>query len=141
MIATGNASRRSQRGFGLLESSNLGPRLRPQKSLPQRVGLNAEWEEGRFQEDGATSDAMVPGWEDVEGVDIGLRPGACAWRSKWLAFTSRRSLFRDSDTTDEGDEDEEFTGFSGNLGDLNSDEEAEEYVSLPPFVPTHTLRR
>jgi len=47
-------------------------------------------------------------------------------------FSADRSLFHNSDTTDEdneGDDGEEFTGFTGDLGDLESDEdETEEYV-------------
>ena len=45
-----------------------------------------------------------------------------------------RSLFHNSDATDEDDEgedDEEFTGFTGGLEDLESDEgQTEEYVRL-----------
>lgn len=70
--------------------------------------------------------------------------GACALRgdvdaSPNLRVTCRRSLFHDSDATDEDGEDEdaeEFTGFTGGLEDLESDEDdAEEYVSLLPSLP------
>ena len=52
-----------------------------------------------------------------------------------LRVIYHRSLFRDSDTTDDDNESEdveEFTGFTGNLEDLESDEceESEEYVLL-----------
>ena len=52
-----------------------------------------------------------------------------------LRVIYHRSLFRDSDVTDDDNESEdveEFTGFTGNLEDLESDEseESEEYVLL-----------
>jgi hypothetical protein len=53
-----------------------------------------------------------------------------------LRITYPRSLFHDSDSTDENDEGaEEFTGFTGGLEDMEFDEdEAEEYVPLLPSI-------
>ena len=73
----------------------------------------------------------------------GLKPGACtvaAYRGFRPIYNlpANRSLFHDSDTTDdddEGEDPEEFTGFTGDLEDLESDEgETEEYVRLLLFL-------
>lgn len=67
-----------------------------------------------------------------------LRPSACLPEEINACLIDNlpigRSLFRDSDATDEDeDEDaEEFTGFTGDLEDL--EDEAEEYVTLLPSV-------
>lgn len=69
----------------------------------------------------------------------GLRPGECLPKGLEVShnlWAHCRSLFRDSDTTDE--DAEEFTGFTGGLEDLESDEdEVEEYVPLLPSQPNH----
>ena len=84
------------------------------------------------------------GWEDTEDVDVQAAarcvcPSEDVDTSPNLRVIYRRSLFRDSDVTDEdgeGEDAEEFTGFTGGLEDLESDEdEAEEYVPLLPFLP------
>ena len=85
------------------------------------------------------------GWEDVEGVDVQaearcVRLSENIDASPNLRVIHHRTLFRDSDTTDEDDEDEgaeEFSGFTGGLEDMESDEdEFEEYVQ--PTSPTST---
>lgn len=75
----------------------------------------------------------------------GPRPGTLPYRECRCFVHSRvtfyRSLFRDSDATDEEDGGEEFTGFSGNLEGLNSDDdEAEEYAPLSPTHPNSLNR-
>ena len=92
-------------------------------------------------EDGVIDDDGSVGWDDVKDVDMQAMarcvcPSEDASASPNLRVICRRSLFRDSDTSDEERDAEEFTGFTGGLEDLESDEdEAEEYVSLFPFLP------
>ena len=94
------------------------------------------------EEEDVTNDDSSVGWEDVEGADMQAAtrcvcPSEDVDASPNLRVTYRRSLFHDSDATDE--DAEEFTGFTGGLEDLESDEdESEEYVPLFSF-PSHYL--
>jgi len=107
---------------------------KPTKQNGKRIDL---------EEDEVMDDDGSVGWEDVG--DVGIRAEArCVCMSEDmnaspnLRVAQRRSLFRDSDATDDDeDEDaEEFTGFTGDLEDLESeDNEAEEYAPLLSSLP------
>lgn len=105
---------------------------KPTKSNGKKVDL---------EEDEVIDDDDSVGWEDVKDVDMQavarcVCPSEDVGASPNLRVVHCRSLFRDSDASDEDEDAEEFTGFTGGLEDLESDEdEAEEYVPLLPFLP------
>lgn len=102
---------------GALIAGKAKPRAKG-KSNGKKVALEDEAAEGNGS----------VGWEDVEDVDVRTEARCvCPLSVLVLVVTHDRSLFHDSDGTEEDEPCEEFTGFSGDLDDLESDEdEAEE---------------